>query len=132
MYDYAMARCDAAPHWRLPKLWFTHFFSALPINTQVFQAVFEGKPEAFCVLLFGYGTCYYHFAASYKQHYGASHLMVKTAMEWSKAQGHKRFHLGSGLEKQDGLFTFKSGFSKLRAPVYKYEIKGDGACMQQL
>ena len=48
--------------------------------------------------------------------------MVLAAAEMMKAQGAKYLYLGGGVtdKSDDGLFVFKSGFSKMRLPVWFY------------
>lgn len=123
MYEHTMRLHDAADHWKFPRLWFEDLFWSLPQNTTLIFAYNDGKAEAGCILLHGFGTCYYHFSASYRVTYGAGHLMVMKAIDWARNAGNTRFHLGGGVIANDNLFTFKSGFSKLRAPVYKYRSK---------
>lgn len=122
MYQATMKRNNAAPHWLFQTEWFTSFLRNLSQNSKLFMVTHKGVPEAGCILLYGWGTCYYHFAASFNNHpkLGLNHFMVVKAMEWAKDKGCVRFHLGGGVEPNDGLFRFKAGFSDLRLPVYKF------------
>lgn len=122
LYERAMDRLQAARHWRFGAQWFRTLFGAMPDCTALLLAREGDEVVAGCVLLYRYGTCYYHFAASAdKPPRGTNHKMVATAIEWARDVGCKRFHLGGGVKPNDGLFTFKSGFSDLRLPVYKYK-----------
>lgn len=132
MYSETMVRNNAADHWRLPDKWFHTFFDALG-NLASLHFVFSGKypnytPVAGCILLHAYGTCYYHFAASWGDTptFGANHFMAAKAIGWAREKGFKRFHLGGGVQPKDGLFTFKSGFSELTLPIYR--LKQEVAC----
>lgn len=120
MYDGLMRRNNAKAHWLFSAKWFASFMSSLDKNATMFLAYNTGELRAGCILLHGFGTCYYHFAASTGKDPNINHFMVAKAMEWAREQGYKRFHLGGGVEPDDGLFRFKSGFSELRAPVYHY------------
>jgi hypothetical protein len=121
LYVESMERKHAAEHWRFTKSWFQALQLSMLGHVTILLAYADGKTVAGCLLLHGYGTCYYHFAASSPDApKGTSHRMVITAIEWAKKTGHERFHLGGGLQPDDGLFTFKSGFSDLRLPVYRY------------
>ncbi len=123
MYNQTMDRTQAADHWYFDVDWFRSFMSNLDSHAVLGMVTIEGEPEGGCILLHGYGTCYYHFAASYRNHpnLGTNHLMVAKALEHAKdVLKCKRFHLGGGVQRRDGLFTFKSGFSDLTLPVYKY------------
>jgi lipid II:glycine glycyltransferase (peptidoglycan interpeptide bridge formation enzyme) len=88
-------------------------------------AKIEDEVVGACILIHAYGTCYYHFAVSSREPKGIAHRMVTWAAELARSEGYKRFHLGGGVNGNDGLFTFKSGFSDLRLPVYKHESKHD-------
>jgi len=122
MYHATMRRNNAAPHWMFQTEWFSTLLRSLSQNATLFLVMYKGEPEAGCILLRGWGTCYYHFAASFNQYpqLGLNHFMVVKAMEWAKEKGCTRLHLGGGVEPNDGLFRFKAGFSDLRLPVYKF------------
>jgi lipid II:glycine glycyltransferase (peptidoglycan interpeptide bridge formation enzyme) len=122
MYVATMQRNNAAPHWYFPVPWFLAFIRALERNATFFLA-YTNKLEAGCILLHGFGTCYYHFAASTGSNPNINHFMVAKTLEWARAQGYKRFHLGGGVQPEDGLYRFKAGFSALRAPVYQVEVR---------
>lgn len=122
MYDATMNRVNAAPHWRFDDDWFRSFLASLGSHAMLGMVMINGEPECGCILLHGYGTCYYHFAASFGRHRdcGLNHYMVAQACEVAKNLKCRRFHLGGGVKPRDGLFTFKSGFSSLTLPVYSY------------
>lgn len=122
MYSATMKRVNAATHWQYDLDWFRSFLACLGANSSLYLVTINGEPECGCILLHGYNSCYYHFAASFGQHptWGLNHFMVAEACEVARNLKCKRFHLGGGVEPRDGLFTFKSGFSDLTLPVYKY------------
>lgn len=122
LYSKHMEKVGAAPHWKFPEIWFVHLLHNLGTMATLMFAKVKDTVIGACILIHEYGTCYYHFAAvSLKAPYGTSHRMVTGAAEHARDNGNKRFHLGGGIQPKDGLFTFKSGFSDLRLPVYKYE-----------
>jgi hypothetical protein len=122
MYKRTMERVGAASHWLFDKVWFEALLTAMKDNTALLFARAEGRFVAGCILLYGYDTCYFHFSANVDRPIrGASHKMVAAAIDWARAKGLKRFHLGGGVKANDGLFLFKSGFSDLRLPVYRYK-----------
>lgn len=84
-----------------------------------------GELEAGCVVIHDYATAYYHYSASIGKHdrIGVNHAMVVAVSEWAREEGYKKLFLGGGVKENDGLFFFKSGFSKERVPVYRYEIQ---------
>jgi hypothetical protein len=124
MYIATMQRNNAKPHWLFPLQWYISFLHNLQHHATLFLAYIEGRVLAGCILLHGFRTCYYHFAASTGEDPNINHFMVAKAIEWAQVNGHKRFHLGGGVAPDDGLFRFKAGFSTLRAPVYQYQWGG--------
>mgnify|MGYP005624058877 CR=1 FL=1 len=53
----------------------------------------------------------------------ATKLILHLVRSWAKERGNRLFHLGGGLgAKQDSLFFFKSGFSKLTADFYTWRV----------
>lgn len=131
MYDQTMDRVGADPHWRFPQTWFEWFFHHLPERANLFFAMDHKEPVAGCILLHGYGTCYYHFASSLDTcdpGKGTNHCMVFNSMLWAKEHDCSKFHLGGGVDPDDGVFRFKAGFSELRAPVYRFDSKGSTKC----
>jgi hypothetical protein len=122
MYAATMARVNAANHWLFDINWFRSLLANLGPRACLCVVTVNGEPECGCILIHGYGTCYYHFAASHGRirDCGLNHFMVAKAAELAKELKCKRFHLGGGVQPRDGLFTFKSGFSDLTLPIYKY------------
>jgi hypothetical protein len=132
MYELTMDRNEASKDWRFE----LEFFKNLcQFNTPLlFGASYKGKLEAACIVLYRptiSPNAYYHFAASNNSYpeLGINHMMILAVCEYLKANGAKFLHLGGGRtdDPKDGLFVFKSGFSKLTAPVYTYTVnyKGD-------
>ncbi len=122
LYSKHMEKVGAAPHWKFPEKWFTHLFHSLGTMASLLFAKEKDAVVGACILIHEYRTCYYHFAAvSFRAPYGTSHRMVTGAADYARFLGCERFHLGGGIQPKDGLYTFKSGFSDLRLPVYKYE-----------
>ncbi len=123
LYEQTMARKQAADHWKFGASWFEHF--AKFIYPHLLLAHHEGKVVAACLVAYKpvYQTAYYHFAASADNRPpGVNHMMVLAAAEMVKQQGAKYLYLGGGLTDRydDPLFVFKSGFSKMRLPIWQY------------
>lgn len=124
-YTLTMTRAQAAKHWFLPAGFF-HSLLALVPTSALLVATLEGKPQAACIVIGSpNGIAYYHFAGSLNQHpkLGISHAMVLAAAEFAaNVLDCDKLHLGGGVKPHldDGLLTFKAGFSDLRAPVFTY------------
>jgi hypothetical protein len=116
----------AADHWKFGATWFEWF--AKFIYPHLLLAHYEGKVVAGCLVAYKsfYPVAYYHFAASDENcPPGTNQMMVLAAAELVRSLGAKHLYLGGGVKagNDDGLFIFKSGFSKLRLPTWKYETK---------
>jgi hypothetical protein len=122
MYLATMERLTAEDRWRFSIKLLRDLRDAFPDGFTILAAFYNGQPEAACVLLRAFGTCYYHYAASWRRHpeIGAGNLLVVEAARWAKSQRDKRLHLGGGLtpDPNDSLLRFKSGFSTRRAWTY--------------
>ena len=125
MYLTTMGRLEASEYWMFSNKLLPALKTAYPAGFQFLLAKVDGKPEAGCILLGAHQTCYYHYAGSYGRHrnIGVGQAIVVEAARWAKARGYTRLHLGGGTtaDPKDPLFVFKSGFSKRRAWIYKYE-----------
>lgn len=71
------------------------------------------------------GIVQYHLSGTRqeKESKDTTKLMIDFIRTWAKNRGNKYFHLGGGVgSKNDQLFFFKSGFSKLQANYYTWRI----------
>lgn len=121
IYSQHMADVHASNHWRFPLIWFKVLLGQLgkAMSTLMF-AKHKNNVVGACLLIHDHEVCYYHFAVSKREPKGIAHRMVIQAADLARFKGFKKFHLGSGLKPDDGLFTFKAGFSNLRLPVLTY------------
>ncbi len=123
LYERAMKIKNAAPHWHYPH---RRFFNILRELGQDRSALFfshvRGTLESAAFLIFDATNCYYHWAANRGDHpnLGVGHFQLDKIIEWAKQQGFKTLMLGGGVDKADGLFTFKTGFSRKTLPCYRY------------
>ncbi len=119
MYLQTMSRKHAQKRWEFSENLLPALKDAYPDGFRFMLAKVHGEPEAGCILLGAHQTCYYHYAGSYGCHryIGVGQAIVVEAAKWAK------LHLGGATtaDPKDPLFIFKSGFSKQRAWVYKYE-----------
>ncbi|MFA4849322.1 MAG: GNAT family N-acetyltransferase [Methanoregula sp.] len=76
----------------------------------------------------------YHLSGSDKSPKGVypSELIIWNVIEWAKKRDFRIFHLGGGLKKDDPLFNFKKGFSRLIAPFFTGKIIFDHNQYQSL
>ena len=63
---------------------------------------------------------------------GASRLMLHFARRWARERGNKVLLLGGGVQgKEDGLYWFKTGFSKDRATYTTWRVIADPSKFQE-
>lgn len=121
LYDVYMSSVDADPHWFFPLIWFKVLLNHLgKAMSTLMLAKLEEKVVGACLLIHAHETCYYHFAVSRREPKGIAHRMVVQAADLARFKGFKKFHLGSGLKPDDGLYNFKAGFSDRRLPIFTY------------
>lgn len=125
IYTNTMDRAKAKEYWYTPPKFFQELL--LLAGGKLMLVTYKGEVEAGCIIIPSYANriCYYHYAGSYNRYPqdGISHMMVLAAAEFAKSLGCDKLHLGGGVtaDPNDGLLTFKAGFSDLRAPVYTYQ-----------
>ncbi|MGN8026952.1 GNAT family N-acetyltransferase [Microbacterium sp. 22242] len=80
----------------------------------------DDEVVAATLLLIDEEAVHYHLSGSVVEaaRNGANNLMIWTAMKWAAAEGHKRFHLGGGTSRADGLFRFKASFGGVSMPFF--------------
>jgi len=123
MYYTAMRRKGAAEHWIYYPGFFYEVLRELGPRRAVLFFTYVGQDlECACIVLYGGGTAYYHWAARRGEapDVGAGHFQIFTVANWLRYQGYRRLHLGGGLTAEDSLFTFKKGFSDKTVPVFSY------------
>jgi hypothetical protein len=135
LYEETMERNQADPLWRFPASYFKNCIDCLGENrVALFNAKYNGEVIASYLVLHEYQTVYYHFGGSREIDFNlrANNLLIYEIALWAKSKGYRWFHLGGGIEPDDGVFRFKSGFSKDRARLYSYSCIHDQNKYSQL
>ena len=81
------------------------------------------------------GTVQNHLAGTAEefQRQAPTKILTDHMRCWAQEQGAKFFHMGGGLGgREDSLFRFKAGFSKLRADFFTYRLILDSAKYRHL
>lgn len=126
IHTAAMARKRADQKWLVDVAFLNDLRDAV-YGAHAMVASYNGEPQAACLLLSGFGTCYYHYAANTGEHLdaGIGHLLVLQAMRYARGTiGCRQFYMGGGLTTypDDPLLRFKQGFTRDgRRSLYKYE-----------
>lgn len=74
------------------------------------------------------GIAQFHLSGTAQEHQRSapSKLMLDSAITWSRATGNRVLHLGGGVgSREDGLYEFKAGFSRLRSPFQTWRVVCD-------
>jgi hypothetical protein len=134
LYIETMRRNQAAPYYFFPYSFFEDTVGLLGEHVSLFVALHDGKIISASLFTVYGDFIQYHFSGTNAigLHLGAFPLLVYEAAKWAREQGAKFFHLGGGLQQDDSLFMFKSGFSNKRAPFYTYRRIHDSVFYQQL
>jgi len=134
LYIDSMRRQQASSWYFLPLSFFEDTLELLGRHASLFVALHDGKVVTAAIFLHYGDYIHYHFSGSDADslHLCANHLLIYEVAKWAQQQGVKYFHLGGGLQVNDGLFMFKSGFSGKRVPFYTYRRIHDSACYQRL
>lgn len=134
LYAETMRRQRASPSYFFPLSFFEDTLELLGRHASLFVALHDGKVVTAAIFLHYGDYIHYHFSGSDADSLDlcANHLLIYEVAKWAQQQGVKYFHLGGGLQPNDNLYMFKSGFSNKRAPFYTYRCIHDSALYQQL
>jgi len=134
LYTETMRRQQASPSYFFPLGFFDDILDLLGHHASLFVALHDGKVVTTAIFMHYGDYVHYHFSGSDEDSLRlcANHLLIYEVTKWAQQQGARFFHLGGGLQVNDGLFIFKSGFSSKRAPFYTYRRIHDAALYQQL
>jgi len=134
LYIETMGRQQASPSYFFPLSFFEDTLELLGQHVSLFVALHNENVVTAAIILHYGDYVHYHFSGSDADslHLCSNHLLIYEVAKWAQRQGAKYFHLGGGLQPNDSLFMFKSGFSSKRAPFYTYERIHDRECYQRL
>lgn len=124
LYEENMKRINAESWYLFGEKYIQKLAAAL--GNALYICVVEKDGIPCCAALFPVtnGRMQYYLSGTSDAFFGqpVTKLMLHYVRTFSKAQGYTLMHLGGGLgAKNDSLFAFKSGFSKLRAPFYTWQ-----------
>ena len=124
LYLQTMRKNKADKKYFFPLDFFKNTINLLNGNISLFTAKYDGEIIAASLFMHKYDSLHYHFSGSNKNfmNLAPNNLLLWEVALWGKKQGYKRFHLGGGSSDEDGLFHFKSGFSKNQSAFYTSSI----------
>jgi hypothetical protein len=134
LYTETMRRQQASPPYFFPLSFFEDTLELLEQHASLFVALHDEKVVTAAIFMHYGDYVQYHFSGSDANslHLCTNHLLIYEVAKWAQEQGAQFFHLGGGLQPNDSLFIFKSGFSSKRAPFYTYRRIHDPDCYQRL
>ena len=119
MYLETMSRTDAKDYYFFSKDYFYKLRQVLGDSLKLFIAEKGGVIVAASLFLVTGDIVQYHFSGSPTRYlkFSGSKVILDEVRKWASKQGFSWLHLGGGVgSKEDSLFRFKAGFSKLRFP----------------
>jgi hypothetical protein len=122
IYTGTMQRNRALDRYAFSFEFFKAFRDELGDNAQFTFASHQGTVIAAWLYLHDDENMYYHLGGADAEwnHLRPANLMIWHTIQWAHAAGKKRMILGGGYAPDDGIFRFKSSFSKLTQSFYIY------------
>ena len=116
IYNATMDKDHAEEYYYFKRPFYESIHNDLKDNYEIFYAVYEGRPVAMSIMLFGNKQMHYHLSGSMIEYrnLAPSNLLLYKAALWGCEQGYKTFHLGGGVGSgEDNLYKFKAAFNKV-------------------
>jgi hypothetical protein len=123
IYSHTMTRNEAAASYYFSYEFFRAFYEELPENSTFLLAEYRDQIVAGALCLYDETDAYYFLAGTDAafQHVRPANALVWELICWAHRAGKQRLILGGGYRPDDGIFHFKSNFSRLRRPFYVYK-----------
>lgn len=128
LYLDRMKRVNANAMYLFDHRYFMTLCEHLPASSHLFFATQDGRDLAAALCFEENQIVQYHLAAMDSEHVKthAPKLLIAKIIEWARARSNRWFHLGGGVgAKNDGVYTFKAGFSPLRLRFRTLRVVAD-------
>jgi hypothetical protein len=127
IYTLTMERRQAAERYLFPLEYFEEIQRRLPENSRFALAVHRGVVIAATLYMYDDETVYSYLGGADEgfQHLRPTNQVIFETIQWSRRTGRSRLLLGGGYKPDDGIFRFKSTFSKFRIPFRVYRTVHD-------
>lgn len=114
LYNLTMKRNLADDWYFFNREFFTKLFAGLGKNCNIFSAVYEDKTISTAIIFEENKFLHYHLSAANREYmkFGGNNLLLYEVAKYGAEKGYEKFHLGGGVEPEDGLFIFKKSFNK--------------------
>jgi len=131
-----MHRLGADPYYLFPADYFRDLRQALGSRLHLLSVIApDCSVTAAGLITETNGIAQYHLSGTAQEHQrrAPSKLMLERAIIWAKMAGNRVLHLGGGVgAREDGLYKFKVGFSRLRSPFHTWRVICDPKRYSQL
>ena len=136
IYSDTMKRNEAEASYYFSFEFFRAFREELPENSRFVLAEYRDQIVAGTLCLYDGDDAFYFLAGTDAafRHVRPSNAVVWELIHWAHEAGIQRLILGGGYRPDDGIFRFKSTFSRLRQPFYVYKhihLPEDYALLEQ-
>jgi len=126
IYWDTMSRVDASAFYFFSKEYFYALRNNLEDDVHLATVISpDGQIAAAGIFFEKEGLCDYHLSGTSRDFLKLApmKLLLHQATTWAKSRGLTALHLGGGNgAREDSLFGFKAGFSKLRADFATYQL----------
>jgi len=123
IYRATMERNNALPSYYFSLEFFRAFRNELQGNSRFVMAEREGKIVAATLYLYDDQDVFSFLggADAEFQQFRPTNMVIWDTIRWAWETGRKRLILGGGYKPDDGIFRFKSTFSRHRKPFHIYK-----------
>lgn len=135
VYREAMARLGAEEGYFFDDAYFEQLAGALGESMQLFVCLFEGRVIAGGVFTARNGIAQVHLTACLDEFVKMSpqKLLYDAGSIWARERGCSALHLGGGVgSREDSLFHFKLGFSRVTHDFFTWQWVVDPAAAEAL
>ena len=114
LYKSTMIKNNASEYYFFNDKFFNGLFKGLGINCNLFNAIYDGKTVSSAIIFATNKFLHYHLSAQNREFskFGANNLLLYEVARYGAKKGFSAFHLGGGVEAEDGLYIFKKSFNK--------------------
>lgn len=115
IYYATMRDLDAADSYFFDRDWLRNVLNIPGVQTTIGTVIYEGQIVSAALFTCIQGTAQYFLGGANREFskLAPQKLLLHRAVDWAIEHGAESLHLGGGRgSREDGLFRFKSGFSK--------------------
>ncbi len=114
VYERTMDRRNALDSYRFGPEFFEKLLREMPNSVCFFHALVDGRVVSSDMVIYGGDTAYLFLSGTDMAVIAdmPNYLLKHTIHEWAAARGIKRFVMGGGYTPGDGVFYYKSRFSR--------------------